>query len=700
MSSTLSEQLGALASSSSSSSSSSSRAAAVTLLYANVHGSIAKSIPLSTMRENAMVAYESLVASSSSSAHCTTAAEELLSARNLTNFERGTATHESNIRMDVELDAFLSWLALHLAAVAASSRDDASATGAGNARYGCAMVIIEYLLRLYELHARPHAARALLTALLPPLATTAAASTSRVSVHSSSSSFFIRAATIIEVAGIGLDNVAPCGCWSFLRPYIIVKTNNGARGGGGGGMTMMNRKILAVQCAKNDAFARQIIIDKLSIMASEYIQQQERQYHYSNNSNTTTVDGASAILSFTASILVESLYIQMKSPNNGGSEGRGGGGGGGGVCESTVRALLPTILDACRHHSRQVVEAVVVGEEGEGKFISNSNSSNNNGNGNNNEDQWKGWGYILLSTIVTTCPSLGHTVKVAMCDAIVDGLVAVKTRGGSSSSSSSKTKTTKSIAFHEASLTTIDNDDEKNDNDDARCGAILTLITVLGTMNTTTTTTTTTTPDDYNDEEFRYYLPLLPHKMRKKSTIIDYLGCELPISTYKRLSKLQYGHVASAISMAMHVVTAEEDDDAKVVMITMDKIAPLVASLIMHALHKLDSESKKMLTTTSTKAKSKNDVVDDDDYNIKCKADRDVLLILGLVRCLYFFTVMLSPISFISSSFIIPSPTHPNLPKTKDSTTIPPVTMEGQSCILGCSNNSPCNILIRSVIAS
>ena len=314
MSSTLSEQLGALASSSSSSSSSSSRAAAVTLLYANVHGSIAKSIPLSTMRENAMVAYESLVASSSSSAHCTTAAEELLSARNLTNFERGTATHESNIRMDVELDAFLSWLALHLAAVAASSRDDASATGA---RHGGAMVIIEYLLRLYELHARPHAARALLTALLPPLATTAAASTSRVSVHSSSSSFFIRAATIIEVAGIGLDNVAPCGCWSFLRPYIIVKTNNGARGGGGGGMTMMNRKILAVQCAKNDAFARQIIIDKLSIMASEYIQQQERQYHYSNNSNTTTVDGASAILSFTASILVESLYIQMKSPNNG-----------------------------------------------------------------------------------------------------------------------------------------------------------------------------------------------------------------------------------------------------------------------------------------------------------------------------------------------------------------------------------------------
>ena len=105
----------------------------------------------------------------------------------------------------------------------------------------------------------------------------------------------------------------------------------------------------------------------------------------------------------------------MTSPHNGGSEGRGGGG----VRESTVRALLPTILDACRHHSCQVC--------GEGTF-SNSNSNNNN---SINEEQWKGWGYILLSTIVTTCPSLGHTVKIAMCDAIVDGLVAVKTKRGS-----------------------------------------------------------------------------------------------------------------------------------------------------------------------------------------------------------------------------------------------------------------------------
>jgi hypothetical protein len=465
--------------------------------------------------------------------------------------------------------------------------------------------------------------------------------------------------------------------------------------------TMMNRKMLAIQCAKDDAFAKQIIIDKLSIMASEYIQQQQRRQR---QQQSTTVDGASAILSFTASILVESLYIQMKSPYNGGSEGRGGGGG---VCESTVRAMLPTILDACRHHSCQV-EAVVVEEE-EGKFGNNGNSSNNDGNGNNNEDQWKGWGYILLSTIVTTCPSLGHTVKVAMCDAIVDGLAAATTKsgGGSSSSSSSKTKAKKTIAaFHEASLATIDKDDDENDNDDACCGAILTLITVLGTMNTSTTTTTTTT-DDYNDEEWRYYLPLLPHKMRKKSTIIDYLGCELPISTYKRLSKLQYGHVASAISMAMNVVTAEEDDDSKVVMITMDKIAPLVASLIMHALHKLDTESKKMLsttttTTTSTKVKSTNVDVDDDDYNIKCKADRDVLLILGLVRCLLFFICHCLSQFRLSHLLLLLFHPHPPpfSPKQKDPTTISPVTMEGQSCILGCSNNSPCNILIRSVIAS
>ena len=644
--STLSEQLGALAASStsspSSSSSSSSGAAAVTLLHANAHGSSARSIPLSTLRENAIVAYESLVLSSStssSSSSTTAMAEELLSARNLTTFERGTANRELNMQMDVTLDSFLSWLALHLAAAAVAACDDTFTSSTTSANTTGAIVIIEYLLRLYELHTRPSTACALLTALLPLLATTtttttaaASASTTSLSTSSTSSIFFTHAATLIEVAGIGLDHVTPAGCWSFLRPYIVAKTNGGIRGGGGGGggggmMMMINQKILAIQCAKNDAFAYQIITNKLSIIASEYIQQQQQQQQQSTTTlyNTSMNVGASAILSFTASILVESLYLQMTSPNNNGG-GNEGGGGGGGVRESTVRALLPTILDACRHYSScQVVS-------GERTFSSNSNSNNNsnNSNFNNNElEQWKGWGYILLSTIVTTCPSLGHTAKVAMCDAIVDGLVgSVKTK--KRGSSSSKTKATKSITFHEvSSLTTIDSSNEYDN--DACCGAILTLITVLGTMNTTTTTIT----DDTNEDEWLYYLPLLPPKMRKKSTIIDYLGCELPISTYKRLSKLQYGFVASAISLAMHVVTTEDDDDAQVVMIKMEKIAPLVATLIMHAFYKLYCDSKKMLTLNPTTVKSTNDD-EDNDYNIKCKADRDVLLILGLVSCLYF----------------------------------------------------------------
>ena len=113
-------------------------------------------------------------------------------------------------------------------------------------------------------------------------------------------------------------------------------------------------------------------------------------------------------------------------------------------------------------------------------------------------------------------------------------------------------------------------------------------------------------------------------------------GCELPTSTYKRLSK-EYGtSVAKYLGAILQGIKDEDDsDDEEEVIenpIINERLAPLVASIIMQAFTRLEKEAGKILSASVSpkKRKSKSKGGDGED-SMKCKADRDVLLILSLV---------------------------------------------------------------------
>ena len=71
------------------------------------------------------------------------------------------------------------------------------------------------------------------------------------------------------------------------------------------------------------------------------------------------------------------------------------------------------------------------------------------------------------------------------------------------------------------------------------------------------------------------------------------------------------------------------------------RIAPLLASIVMRALRRLEGEGGKMLSSSSSSDDRGDDDGDNDDV-IRCKADRDVLLILGLVSSRVCFVIVRS----------------------------------------------------------
>jgi len=297
--------------------------------------------------------------------------------------------------------------------------------------------------------------------------------------------------------------------------------------------------------------------------------------------------GISTLLSFSASILVEAIHIQSTSTSVGIS---------GGVQESFVRTIFPLVVSACKSG------------KGGGEYYC---------------PEWKEWGRLLASTCSMLCPLSGH-VKTALCDAIVEGLpVSVASSGGSVK------KVKKS--FQEAVLDIMgDNRDGMSvkEVDDAS-SAIMTLLSVLGTMNTTTDKQDATTDSEDTDSSYDYYLPMLPPKRgkkQKKSTMIDHLGCELPVSSYKFLTKNKNG-VSCALG-AMLQGLGDNDDEEEMMGMT-EQMAPLIASIVMHAFWSLEKEAAKALVVTSKKSKRKSK---GDGEDVKCKADKHVLLILSLIQ--------------------------------------------------------------------
>ena len=139
-------------------------------------------------------------------------------------------TAETNDRIDADIKDLTAWLSTFLC----EDKDSA----------GQCLVVTEYLLRQYNLHSRPMGASVLLTLLLPLL------------LLPSSSGTFVWAARLIKLrGGIGLDEVKPAGCWSFLR-----------------GVRSFDRRALAARVARDNALS--LIVTQMgenaaSVSASE-----------------------------------------------------------------------------------------------------------------------------------------------------------------------------------------------------------------------------------------------------------------------------------------------------------------------------------------------------------------------------------------------------------------------------------------------
>lgn len=571
------------------------------------NGREAAEVSLITLRENAMSALQSLSEVPTTNPKLWKDPEfintnnGLLSLYNCNNFERGTTTFQDNITIDKSIEKLLKLLMSMVTECPPPSSSENDNDINSNPILVSCLHIIEYLLRKYEIHTRPTTSRMLLQVFLPLQI-----------IHTTAyPMIFSRVLSLIDLTTISE--------YTFLRPYASL------------GSPPLNRGLLAKHVAKNDALVN--VIGKIGLWGNEICIAENRRSEDTgmlidrvgaNEEETDQGGGAllvrrgiSTLLSFSASILVEAIHIQSISRDNNVNSATGG------VQESLVRVLIPIVLSSCK-------------------------------SGGGNEEigycpEWKEWGRLLASTISMKCP-LSDNTKIALCDAIVEGLPTVGYDKGR-----------KKMAFQDAIQDLTSSESLSTKESDDAGSAIMTLLSVLGTM-------TSSANDDDDDAGLEYYLPMLPpKKKRMNTTIIDYMGCELPASTYKRLSK-EYGtFVAKYLGAILQSIRDEDDsDDEEEVIenpIIHERLAPLVASIIMQAFTRLEKEAGKVLSASASpkKRKSKSKGGDGEDGTMKCKADRDVLLILSLVSyyCPMSFVVRFC---FQIANFALPSIRSKNHP--------------------------------------
>lgn len=583
----------------------------------------ASSTSLVTLRENAMVAFDSLwreVAILQPTSNnddmadydigdCNLLANprKLLSTTNLDHYERGTATIAENEIMDGYIEEMLSYLMTCLVEYPGNSCSSSNILTTTSCLH-----IIEYLLRKYEIHNRTNSASLLLQTVLPYhiIVMSHGDGGEEDTNRTAHLLVFSRILTLVHdlLQGGNLPQ------WSFLLPYA---SSASGRGGGGGSPIMFNRTKLAKFVSKDDAITKVIAnIGKKAMEIGSAEDQWRRKIH---GGRGETRRGISALISFSASILTEAISIQLSN-----KDANLGGGGDkivGGVRESYVRALFPMVLSACKSGS---------GSSNENKGGGNQSRDDDGSNYHYYCSEWKEWGRILASTLALSCPFLGMNVKIALCDAIIDGLLP---------SHRCPTSFEGRGDVDDVTLSSKSADDA--------CSAIMTLLSILSTMNAWNENDTCDAVDDNN---WRYYLPMLPPRRNRgtistsAATIIDYLGCELPVSTYKRMSKK-----ASVVSMAMGSVlnslceqlneesdvVMEEEDNSIVIM---ERLTPLLASIIMHAFIRLEKEAKKWLSSNVVSPRKINNLSVSEaagEADEGFKADRDVQFICSLVRDIF-----------------------------------------------------------------
>jgi len=479
----------------------------------------------------------------------------LLSQHNL-SYERGMATSQQNKEMDDEIEKMLRLIGTMVMEIPPKELVQGDYGGGGNDHpiVLASLQIIEYLLRRYEIHARPNTASMLLQTFLPLQVCYPTSNTATI---------FSRIVALVDLQSLPT--------FTFLRPYA-------ARGA-----PPLSRAGLAKRVAKDDALVGVIAnIGKVGrdvcvVEAEEMRNEMMVDGQESGGGACVVRRGISTLISFSASILVEALYHQSKS-----QEGsvKSGGVITTGVQESMVRKILPLVLAALKSGADN-------GDDAATMYC----------------PEWKEWGRLLASTLALLSP-LNDTVKEALCNSAAEGMPISSLVGGKKLSFNEVLENSSSLSVEEV--------------DDAT-SAIMTLITIMGSS----AVVDKKTKDD--DDDWDYYLPMLPPSKNRRSNIVDYMGVDIASSTYKILSKN-----SSSISVAIGAILesiygdSDEDDEDSSDHDILDRMAPFVASLVMHAFHRIEKEGKKALMADDGKNKKKGDE--------KFKADRDVIMLLRLIK--------------------------------------------------------------------
>ena len=490
----------------------------------------------------------------------------ILSQQNL-SYERGMATSQQNQEVDESIEKMLRLIGTMIMEIPprelGQNGDD---DGDNNPIVLASLQIIEYLLRRYDIHARPNMASLLLQTFLPLQVCYPTSNTS---------SIFSRIVALVDLQSVPV--------WTFLRPLA-------ARGA-----PPLSRVGLAKRVAKDDALVgvianigkigRDVCLMEGEVMRNEMmVDGQDAENSDGGNGGRVSVvrRGISTLISFSASILVEALYHQSKS-----SEGsvKTGGVITTGVQESMVRKILPLVLAALKSGAQ--------GNNDDGAVVMYYCP------------EWKEWGRLLASTLALLSP-LSDTVKEALCNSTAEGMpISSLVVGGKKLSFSELLEKSSSLSGEEI--------------DDAT-SAIMTMVTIMGSS-----AVVEKKAQDEDDDDWDYYLPMLPPSKNRRSNVVDYIGVDIAPSTYKILSK-NSSSIAVAIGAILESIygdSDEDDDEDTSDHDIMDRLAPFVASLVMHAFHRIEKEGKKALSVDGGKKKKKGEE--------KFKADRDVLMLLRLV---------------------------------------------------------------------
>lgn len=486
------------------------------MLYDNARE--AADVPDGIVRENAAEALDALLRDvGDGSSSRTMSFEKLMDLRSL-EFERGTATQARNAAVDESIDGLLRFLMTCVVECPPSSIGgavtDTTNDMVDNPFLLRSLQIIEYLLRKYEIHSRDN------IRLLPVF----------LQLISSYPGVVQRVLGLLNLQSVN------GGMWTFLRPYAAKES------------PPLNRTVLAKGAARDEA-----VFGVVVVMGRDAVEVWKKEQGNHNNDDdgrdvragTTSVRrGISAVLSFTASIIVEALRIQSKmGPDKHGVAS--------GVREGHVRMILPYIVRACE--SRDCGE-------------------------------WREWGRLLGSALSVSCSNLSCEVRGALGDAVVGGMP----RGS-----------TKMLLGDVTEEDWERHSMEDRDVDDAS-SAIMTLLSILGSSSSSNIAS----DHKSNDDEWKYYLPLHP----SKRNMIDYLGCDLPSSTYKLLSNrkaLFPSVVAGAMGSVLGSLCDEDsgDDDR------IRSVGPLLGAIIMHAFGKIEKEASKGLRKKGRELGSDGDLL-------------------------------------------------------------------------------------------